>query len=120
MFDGPKQPPGPAATTPEADATRRINALQEAAKKLDGEIKILEGQFKNRDPALVAALQAENKVLRERLSRLEKAYLILSSEKLDSMNPNDLTVQTEALRVAAVEFCKRANINPEIWKSLVY
>ncbi len=117
---GPQQPPMGGPSTPEADATRRINALQEAVKKLEGEIKTLQGQFKNRDPALTAALQAGNKVLRERLDRLERAYLILASEKLDSRNPEDLTVQTEALRVAAVDFCKKANINPEIWKNIVY
>ncbi len=110
-----KQPP---KVTPESEAKERIKMLQDSVKALQGEIRTLSGRLANRDPVLIASLQADNKVLRERLGRMEKALAGLLTESLAPKQQDDIKLQLEVLRLATVEYCKKANITPELWKSI--
>jgi hypothetical protein len=119
-------PPGakpafnPDLFTPEAEANARINVLQEHVTRLEAEVKTLDGRLHNRNPAVAEALRKENEALRERVSALIRALNTLVGESLLPRHPEDQKVQLEALRHAAIEFCKKENINPEIWKNIVY
>ncbi|MCM2277799.1 MAG: hypothetical protein NDJ89_06955 [Oligoflexia bacterium] len=105
--------------TPEAEVNHRIKELQAQVVTLQKEIRMTQGRFANRSPEIQKALEKENQDLRLRLSALEKALLAIH---LDAHLPRRLEeekTQYEALRLAIVEYCKKTNIDPEIWKNLV-
>jgi predicted nuclease with TOPRIM domain len=109
-----------ASMTLEAEVTARINALQETVKVLEGEIRTLTGRFANRNPALLAPLKKENTELTERLEKLEKCHLGLLLETTKPRQNDEFKTMTEVLRLAAIEYFRKANINPEIWKNIAF
>ncbi|OFZ83029.1 MAG: hypothetical protein A2583_13290 [Bdellovibrionales bacterium RIFOXYD1_FULL_53_11] len=106
--------------TPEAEASARIGMLQESVKNLEGELRTIEGRFKNRDPALIAPLQAENKRMQDRIDTLLKSYYFLLMESLMPRQSDEFKAQLEILKNSAIEYFKKANIDQEIWKNIVF
>lgn len=105
--------------SPEAQAEARIKELQAAIVRLQKELRTMKGQFSNRDPRLLRTLQQENEALQKRLARLETALLGLLLDAFRPRTVEEEKQQYEILRLAAVEFCQKANVDPEIWKNLV-
>ncbi len=110
----------PREPSPEEQAHARITELEKQVKALELELRTAQGRLLNRDPALFQKLKAENKELKERKAKLEKALFALVSESFQAPRSEELKIQLEVLRLAAVDFCKKANIDPEIWKSIAY
>lgn len=102
----------------ENELNAKINELQAQAATLVGELRIYEGRIANRNPALAAKLKTENLVLTKRIAALEKALLAISLDVLKPRINDDAKLQYEILRQAAVEFCKKTNTDPEIWKNI--
>ncbi|MCM2323673.1 MAG: hypothetical protein NDJ90_10475 [Oligoflexia bacterium] len=107
------------ALTPEAEANARIKDLQGQIVTLQKDVRMTEGRFTNRSPEAMKTLEKENQELRARLTLLEKALLAIANDSYRPRRLEEEKIQYEALRLAAVEFCKKANVDPEIWKNLV-
>jgi hypothetical protein len=114
----PGSPPAAATPAPEPDPSRRIELLQEQLAKAEAEAKTLEGRLSNRNPGIVQAIQAENDLLRQRSRNLRKAIFLLIEESLGPSQPAEAKLRTEALRAAGAEYCKKNNINPDLWKNI--
>ena len=112
-------PPG-AVSSPEAMINAKITELQSSVMLRTAEIKVLEGKIGNRDPLLSAKLQKENKALRMRADALERAFELLISDTLKARSVDDARHELEVQRQATIEFCKLANVDPEIWKNIAY
>jgi hypothetical protein len=116
-----KQDAKPAGqTTPETEATSRINVLQESIKAVEGEIRTLSGRFANRNPALVEPVKKENEELKKRMDLLQKALFGLLLESTKTKLMEDQKNQLDILKQAAIDYFKKANINPDLWKNIVF
>jgi hypothetical protein len=87
---------------------------------MEKEVKILQGRLNNRDPKISATLKKENLELNKRISLLQKALWGLVSETQLPKQDEDAKTQFEVLRKTVVDFCKKNNIDQEIWKNLEY
>lgn len=114
------KPQAPAQISPEAEANARIDAIQETCKTIEGELRTLSGRFKNRDPALIKPLQAENAQISARLALLEKAFLGLLVETTKPRQVEEMKTQLDILKSSAVEYFRKANINPDLWKNIAF
>jgi hypothetical protein len=114
----PNQPSG--LPSPESESHARIDALHDQVKGLEAELKTLEGRLANRDPNLVVALRKENQELRNRSVKLIRAYFALVSEATAIRDDDPRRTELETLRTAAMQYFQKNNVNPEIWKNLVY
>jgi hypothetical protein len=104
--------------SPEEEASERIAKLQVDVVAVEREIKTLEGKLANRNPAALGEVRTANAALEKRLTALK---LALYSLLIDSLKPRfneDLHLQLECLRQATIEFCQKANVDPEIWKNI--
>lgn len=110
--------PGPQAS-PEAEANARIKEIQARIVALQSEIRTVQGRYTNRDPVLARSLAKENELHRARLALLGKALFGLMLDSFKPRQAQEEQQQYEILRQSAVEYCKKANVDPEIWKSLV-
>lgn len=108
-----------AALTPEAQASARIKDLQAAVAALQKDCRTLEGLLANRNPQALERLNQENEKLRARAFALETALGALMIDSLKPRLAEEEKAQFEILRQATVEYCKKANVDPEIWKNLV-
>ena len=104
---------------PESAANARLDDLQTKVAVIRKELRTLQGRISNRDPAKVESLKDENQELSKRIKLMEKALFGLIDESLRPRQGEDLRTQYEVRRQAAVEYCKKANLDPEIWKSIV-
>lgn len=103
----------------ELDLHKRITSLQESIVPLEREIRTLEGKITNRSPAAVAVLKKEKARLLERVKLLEKAlYAIVALDAFKPRSNEDSAGQYELVRAAAVEHCKNANLDAELWKNI--
>lgn len=119
MSEAPaKKPAAPPPPNPEAEATARVNALQDTVKALEIEVRILQGKTANRDPRAFKELARENTALQERVVRLQKALYGLLSESSQPRTNEDYKNRVEILRRSALDYCKKLNVNPELWKSI--
>ena len=106
--------------TPEEEAKTRIDSLQKNVIELEQELKTLEGKYANRDPEAAKNLEQENQELSKRVERLETVLSGILDDMLKPRHKDDATLQHEVLREAAVQYCKMANIDADIWRSIVY
>lgn len=97
----------------------RILKLNQEISALRNEVKRLQGLLKNRAPAVLEKAKSENAGLKTRMQLLEKALfgILVDSEKPRVAEEERL--QYEVLRQTTLELCQKADINPEVWKSLV-
>ena len=122
-----KTPPKPAAApekkeaplSREAETNARITLLQAQKEKMEKELRMSQGKLANRNPALVKEAKKENTELLKRLSSLQKVLYALIEESFNPALAEDAKLKTEILREAAISFCKKANIDQEIWKNIV-
>ena len=112
----PAQPKGP--VTPESEASARIAHLQTAVDALKAEVKTLKGKLANRDPVLQHKLKSENEALTTRLKLLKKALFGIMMDSYKPRLTDEAEIKYEVLRRAAVDYFKKANIAPEIWKNI--
>ncbi len=87
---------------------------------LEKEVKILQGRLNNRDPKASSTLKKENQELAQRMVQLQKALLGLVNETQKPKQEEDAKTQLEVLRKTVVDYCKKNNIDQEIWKNLEY
>lgn len=114
----PAKPGAPAAASPEADAAHRVAELQAKVAALQQEVAVLRGRTANRDPKLLGRLKQENEQLLKRFQVLKKTLFAIITESCGPRTADEEKLQYETLRVAAVEYCKKAKLDPEIWKSI--
>jgi hypothetical protein len=115
------EPAQPAAEmTPEAAVRGRIEALQKEVDALSNDLRTVQGKLANRDPVLIAQIHRENAELKTRLGGLQKALYALLTEMMTPSQPDDLSLRYEVLRRAAIDYFKKANVDPEIWKNIAY
>ena len=123
MAENPTSPAASAVTTPkvspEAEANTRITALQVQVTALKAEIKTIEGKLANKNPLTANALKKENDELRARNLILQKAFHGIITEGFKPRQAEDMKMQYEVLCQAAIEYFKKANVDPEIWKNIV-
>ncbi|OFZ19609.1 MAG: hypothetical protein A2X94_17360 [Bdellovibrionales bacterium GWB1_55_8] len=107
-----------AVSTPESEASARIADLQTRLSALKLEIRTATGRLTNADPKAVSLLEKENETLRSRETALRKALygLMMDADKPRQMDEAEQAL--EILRRAAVEYFKKANVAPEIWKNI--
>jgi hypothetical protein len=105
-------------TTPESEANQRITELQARLALLQQELLTMEGRLANRDPKLIERLKKENAEFTTRFQLLKKALFAIIIESYQPRSSDELKLQYETLRKAAVEYCKKTKIDPEIWKSI--
>jgi hypothetical protein len=119
MTDAPKPGAAPAAaSSPEAQALARVKELRAKVAETQQQVVTLEGKLKNRDPQLIERLKKENEELEKRFVLLKKSLFAIITESYQPRSADELKLQYETLRVAAVEYCKKAKIDPELWKSI--
>jgi hypothetical protein len=123
MTDAPKAGATPAnaaatALSPEAQALARVKELRAKVITTQQQIATLEGKLKNRDPQLLERIKKENAELEQRFVLLKKSLFAIITESYQPRSADELKLQYEALRLAAVEYCKKAKIDPELWKSI--
>lgn len=118
MTDAPKTPAAAAPQSPEAQALARVKELREKISQAHQQILTLEGKLKNRDPNLIARLKKENDEMGKRFALLKKSLFAIIAESYQPRSADELKLQYEVLRRAAVEYCKKAKIDPELWKSI--
>jgi phage host-nuclease inhibitor protein Gam len=95
-------------------------SLVDRVDNLEKEVKILQGRLNNRDPKISARLKGENLGLNKRISLLHKALWGLISETQLPKQDEDARTQFDVLRKTVVDYCKKNNIDQEIWKNLEY
>ena len=83
-------------------------------------LRTMEGRFKNRDPALIKPLQGENTELSTRLALVEKAFLALLLETTRPRGMEEMKNTLDILKSSAVEYFRKANINPDLWKNIAF
>lgn len=118
MAEAPPAAPAAPQASPEDEVKARVKALQTQAEALENEIKTMRGRISNRDPEALKDLQKENEELKARSLRLQK---ILSGILVENLRPSQISdekVRHEILRQAAISYFRKANIDPEIWKSI--
>lgn len=114
--------PQPAANlklSPEAETNQRITGLKAQIADLEKDVRMLTGKVANRDPAVARAIGRENTELEGRLDLLEKALFSVISESYLPRNSGDFQQKYEAIQDAAVEYLKKKNVDPELWKNIV-
>jgi len=113
----PATPPK-VSLSPEAEAATRIKELETKLTALNAEIKVLHGKLSNRDPLIAHKLKKENEALAIRIAKLEQALYALLADSFKPRQPDESNLQYEVIRRAAVEFFKKANVAPELWKNI--
>ena len=116
--EAPKTAAAPAAPNPEAELNQRIAELQAKVTALKQEVLTLQGKAANRDPKLIAQLKQENAELAKRFELVKKSLFAIIAESYQPRTAEEAKLEYEALRNATVDYCKRAKIDPEIWKSI--
>jgi hypothetical protein len=101
-----------------AEINHRINGLQATLQVLNAEVRMLEGKLSNRDPALCQKLKSENAELQKRFDLLKNVLFAMISESYQPRNADEVKLQYEVLRLAAVEYFKNTKTDPELWKSI--
>ncbi len=101
------------------DAAKRVQELQAALAKLEGEIKSLIGKEKNRNPAILEAVKKQNEEFLARETSLKKMYFALLQDAELPRQLDEGRTQIEAVRQAAIELCQTLKLDPESWKNLV-
>jgi vacuolar-type H+-ATPase subunit I/STV1 len=118
-------PPSPgereAASQPEQpaeDVSTRIDRLREEIQTTELELRIISGKIANRDPALKARLLKENAELKTRVEQLQQALFAITLERFRPREPAEARQLCEVLRLVTVSYCKTADIDQQIWKSI--
>lgn len=106
------------SASPEAECSARIKEIQARIVALQSEIRMIQGRYANRDPALARTLAKENELHHARLVLLQKALFGLMMDSYKPRQAQEEQQQYEILRRSTVEYCKKANVDPEIWKNL--
>jgi hypothetical protein len=114
----PSSSPPPVTASPEGDLNLRITELQAQNALLLQEIVTLEGKINNRDPLLLEKTKKENETMKQRFQILKKTLFAIISESYQPRTAEEAKLQYEVLRKATVEYCKKAKIGQEIWKSI--
>lgn len=123
MSQSPRQPSAPpggaaAVAAPPADVNARIVGLRAEIEVIRKDLVSMQGKLKNRDPSLLNGLKEENARLKQRLVRLESAAHGLNAESLLPRDPAEAKAAVETLRLAAVEHCKKTNVDTNLWKKI--
>lgn len=122
MTDAKKPPAAPTAPAPtplpEDAAKTRIEEAQKEIRALKQEIVNMNGKIMNLDPQVAQKLQTKNDELRGRRDALIKALFALHGDAVTGRSPEEEQIRSEVLRLAAVEYFKKANVDPQLWKSL--
>ena len=101
-----------------AEISARVTQYQEEITALEKEVKILEGKFNNRNPQVIAAIKADNDVLKARLKNIQTAYFALTMDALLPRTVDDFKTRNEALRLASIAFFEKLKLDPNLWKSI--
>lgn len=101
-----------------AEISARVTQYQEEITALEKEVKILEGKFNNRNPQVIAAIKADNDILRARLKNIQTAYFALSMDAFLPRTVEDFKTRNEALRLASIAFFEKLKLDPNLWKSI--
>ena len=96
----------------------RINELQTTVQNLTTEVHMLDGKLSNRNPELYQKLKEENAELQKRFDLLKTVLFAMISESSQPRNADEMKLQYEVLRLAAVDYFKKAKTDPELWKSI--
>ena len=100
------------------DLPARVAELQSQLAILEQEVKTLAGRIANRDPVKAKAITAENVTLKARLALLQKLYFTLAQKMSLGSSAEDVSTEYEMLRLAAVDYFKQINLDPELWKNI--
>jgi len=119
-LSNPTTPPAGAAQAPalNTEINVRINEVQATANALAQEVRMLEGMLANRDPILCQKLKNENAELQKRFDLLKSVLFAMILESYQPRNADEVKLQYEVLRLAAVDYFKKTKTDPEIWKSI--
>jgi hypothetical protein len=102
------------------ESQARVNLLRAQVVLLEKELHTIQGKLDNRDPVAARKLSKENSELRARVVRLEKALSGLIADGFLAREPADQKLKNDVLQQAAVEFFKKANLDPELWKNIAF
>ncbi len=114
------QPPNQAEAASDSiqEVRARVTDLQAQVVAAEKELLILEGRVRNLSPQVLAEVQKKTEEFRLRLSRLERAHIILIVERLMPHSASDQEVDLESFKKQVLDFCKSKKVEPEIWKKL--
>lgn len=104
-----------------ADSTElraRVNELQSTVQNLTAEVRTLEGKLSNRNPELCQKLKGDNAELQKRFELLKNVLFAMISESYQPRNADEVKLQYEVLRSAAVDYFKKNKTDRELWKSI--
>jgi hypothetical protein len=102
----------------ESGTTTNIGELEAKIKTLEQEIIILEGKIGNRNPQQLEKVKRENAELKQRFQLLKKALFVIINESYQPRTIQEADLHYDVLRRATVEYCKKAKIDQELWKSI--
>lgn len=104
--------------TPEDYASLRVKELQATLTLLQTALRTSQGKLANRDPTALQRLTYENENLTARIRLLEAALLALAAEAHQPKTSEEEKTRLNLLRHAALDYCKKTNVDPELWKNL--
>lgn len=115
-----EQPPPPSAPAadPEKEAEARVKTLKDQARALEHQMRSTEGRVKNRNPHALKKTQAEVALLTERLNKLEQVLYALFVDAVKARSADELKAKYDQLRLSTIDFCKRNNVDVELWKNI--
>ncbi len=101
-----------------AAAPSKPETPEQAFRRLEGEVRGLEGRLKNANPVQLTEITGENRDLEARLGQLINAWIHLSRERMTPPDTDSLKYRTEVLRKTAVEYCQKFKIDQSLWKDI--
>lgn len=102
----------------EVQTQAKVTQLETQLKSLENEIKIINGKLKNRSVSRISELEPENQKLREELKQQQR---ILLGVLIDNFRPNqasDEKIQFENYKLGTLEYMKKLEIEPDLWKNI--
>lgn len=105
-------------SSPEEAAKERVELLDDEVKRLEQEIRSLEGGIKVRNAKEIKEIKAENETLKKRTSKLRQVLYALVIDVLKPREAADVKLSRDTLKQSGLNFVSANDIDKEIWKSL--
>ena len=102
----------------ESEILKRMKELEEQLSITQRENRSLEGKIRNRSSADPKPIQSDISLQESRLSRLRTLLGACLLESARGANEIEAFQQSENLRLSAVEYFKRTNVDTELWKNI--
>ena len=102
----------------ESEILKRTKELEAVLAAAESETRSLEGKIRNRSQADPKLIEDELARMETRLKRLRALLGACLLESVRGANEAEALQQSESLRLSAIEYFKRTNVDTELWKNI--